>query len=268
MPYTVWPSAASRANPNTGGSVVANPGAGALVLAGMAPVVVASSTSFSTSFAGTETTISESGAWARLTGPNPDSSSNHSGWHDVSTTGGNAVPRFNAGPTGGGPGSGDYDDCYSLLTGTWPADMEAIAQIYIGPSGAQEIELQFRGSDTAGSPGTVQLYECLFNPNGLYELVRWNGQPDDFTSLTGGAVSGPTLSDSDWIKARVTGTGATVSLQIWYALAASPTSWNSLTSATDTSGSRILSGRPGIGFFSRTPETLNYGLRSYSVAAV
>lgn len=265
MPYSVWPSAATRASP-AGTSVVKQPGAGALALAGQSLSVINSgSTSFSTSFGSAETTISEGGAWARLTGPQPDSGSDHSGWHDVSTTGGNAVPRFNAGPTSGLPG-GDYDDAYSLLTGTWPADMEATAQIYVGASGAQEIELLFRGADTAGSPGTVALYECLFNPNGLYEAVRWNGPSDDFTSLA--FVSDTTLVDGDWIKASVTGTGATVTITMWYARAASPTTWVQLLSTADTSGSRRTSGRPGIGFFSRSPETLNYGLRSYSVIGV
>lgn len=219
---------------------------------------------YQTSFDLTETKVSEGARWIRST---PEGGASvHSGWHDVSTTGGNAVPRFNA-----GPGDPNYDDCYAYLSGTWYLDMESESTIYnAAASSPREVELLFRCNDTST---TVSTYECLFAIGGGAAIVRWNGAPGDFTYLIvdgDPGFTGPSggLSDGDRIRARCSGTAGTVTLQMWYARAATPTTWVSIGSVTDTSPSRLLTGSPGVGFFNRTGLPLNYGIKDFKTRAV
>lgn len=221
-----------------------------------------SSSSYSTTFAANETPISEGNAWVKLT---PEGgSSDHSGWHGVITSGGNAKPRFNAGPTMGGPLSGDYDDCYAYLAGTWPANLRAEATIYRG-AGNKEVELLFRVRDQA-SPARVWAYECLFDLGvGSCEIARWNGAPDDYTTLT--SFSPGQYNDGDRVAATISGNTPVV-ITTYVARAATPTNWVRIGSFTDSSSQRLTTGSPGIGFFVRTPLSLDYGIKDYSVMPI
>lgn len=73
-------------------------------------------------------------------------------------------------------------------------------------------------------------------------LNRHNaGSPTTMGSPLGSWVSG------DWLRVDVSGTGGTVTIRIWKALSASPTTWVLQDTWTDTSGSRITgTGYPGL----------------------
>jgi hypothetical protein len=221
--------------------------------------------SYSTTFNSDETPISESGNWLKLT---PEGgAADHSGWHGMITSGGSARPRYNAGPTMGGPGSGDYDDCYAYLAGTWPTNLRAEATVYRG-AGNKEMELLFRVSDQA-SPARIWAYECLFDYGvGSVEIARWDGLPDGYVTLNAGTPG--TYADGDRIAATITGTNPVV-ITCYVSRAATPTTWTQILTYSDSSGSRLTTGAPGIGAFCRTNASnpsLDYGIKDYSVVAI
>lgn len=221
----------------------------------------ASAQTFTTTFSATENPISESSAWIKQT-PDPGVGA-HNGWHNVRTTGGNAVATFNAGITAGGPGSGDYDDSYAYLNSLWSGSQEAEAVVYKGLGGT-EVELLLRCSDTTT---TVQTYEITYNLGGQCAIVRWNGPQDDFTILidsSTGLTDQGTMSDGDLVRARIVGQLIT----IYYAPVSNPSSWVTLGSYTDNAANKIISGAPGIGFFARTPLSLDYGFKSFTARAL
>ncbi len=210
---------------------------------------------YTTLFPATENPINESGNWTRTTPTGANA------WHDVRTTGGNAVPSANAGSS-----APDFDDSYALLVGSYPADMAAEATIYVGSgaSGALECELLFRGTQTST---TIACYECLFAIGGGVAIVRWNGPADGFdelkTDATGLTDTGG-LSDGDRVKAQIT--GQTISM--WYSRAATPTTWVSIGSYTDNSASKLTTGNPGIGFFARSPLSIDFGFKDYTATSL
>jgi hypothetical protein len=220
---------------------------------------------YSTTFATAETPISEGGNWLKLT---PEGgASDHSGWHGMITSGGSARPRYNAGPTMGGPGSGDYDDCYAYLAGTWPTNLRAEATVYRG-AGNKEMELLFRVSDQA-SPARIWAYECLFDYGvGSVEIARWDGLPDGYVTLNAGTPG--TYADGDRIAAEITGTNPVV-ITCYVSRAATPTTWEEILTYSDSSASRLTTGAPGIGAFCRTNasnSSLDYGIKDYSVEEI
>jgi len=221
-----------------------------------APVAASS---FSTTFSGTETPISEGGAWVKLT---PEGgAADHNGWHGVVTSGGNAMPRYNAGAA-----APDYDDCYAYLAGTWPTDLRAEATVYRG-TGIKEVELLFRFADQ-NSPANARGYECLFDIGaGTSELNRWNGAPDGWENLA--ADSPGTWADGDRVAATCTGTNPVV-ITRYYSRAATPTTWVQIGSPySDSTAGRFTDGAPGIGFFARSGESsLDYGFKDYSVVPI
>lgn len=215
-----------------------------------------------TTFAAAETPISEGNRWLKLT---PEGgAADHSGWHGMVTSGGNIMPRYNAGATMGGPLAGEYDDCYAYLPGTWPTDLWAEATVYRG-AGDKEIELLFRVSDQA-SPARVWAYECLFDLGvGSVEIARWNGAPTDFSTLNAGSPG--EYFDADRVAASIRGTNPVI-VTCFVALAASPTNWTQILTVSDSSASRLTAGAPGIGAFVRTNAinpSLDYGLKDYLV---
>lgn len=210
-------------------------------------------TAYSTSFAASENPISESGRWQRLSG-----TSSHDLWQDVRTTGGNAVPAANAGPTGGGPGAGDYDDAYSRLTGLWGPDNQIITTVYAG-AGAKECEHLHRCLDTGT---TVRGYEFTFDISNNFAIVRWNAAADDFEILAQTAFA--TLNDGDKCRSRVVGQVLTM----WVAPVSDPTNYTQVLTFTDNAAGKFTGGgTPGIGFFARTPLSLDFGWKDFSVAA-
>lgn len=220
------------------------------------------STTYTTSFPADETPIFEGGMWLKLT---PEGgAADHSGWHGMITSGGNAKPRYNAGPTGGGPGTGDYDDCYAYLAGTWVENLRAEATCYVG-AGNKEMELLFRVTDQA-SPARIWAYECLFDFGvGSVEIARWDGPPDAYVTLASGTPG--TYADGDRVAAEITGTNPVV-ITCYVSRAATPTSWSQICTYSDSSASRLTTGAPGIGAFSREGLSLDYGFKDYSVAPI
>lgn len=214
---------------------------------------------YSTTFSTDETPISEGGVWKKLT---PEGgAADHSGWHGIVSSGGSARPRYNAGPTMGGPGSGDYDDCYAYLAGTWQPNLRAEATIYRG-AGNKEVELLFRVTDQA-SPPRVWAYECLFDLGaGSCEIARWNGPPDDYSTLA--SFSPGTYADGDRVAAEISGQTITT----WVSRAATPTTWVPIGSHTDNASNRLTTGAPGLGFFVRQSLSLDYGVKDYSVRGI
>lgn len=218
--------------------------------------------SYSTSFNLTESPISEGGKWAKQT-PNI-SPGVHTGWHAIRTSGGNAVATANAGSERGGPGTGDYDDAYAYLSGSWAAHQECEATIHRGSGTPREVELLLRCSD---SPTQVRTYECGFTvEDGWCFFARWNGPQDDFTILVDSATGlktaesiGP-LQNGDRVRARIVGQ----TLTAWYARAATPTVWVQVGTFTDNSAGKLTAGAPGIGFFSREGNSLDYGFSDYT----
>ena len=203
--------------------------------------------------------------WLKLT---PEGgASDHTGWHGMLTSGGNAKPRHNSGATMGGPLAGEYDDCYAYLAGTWQTDLRAEATVYRG-AGNKEMELLFRVSDQA-SPARIWAYECLFDYGvGSVEIARWNGAPTDYSTLATGSPG--TYADGDRIAAVCAGTNPVV-ITCYVSRAATPTVWEQILTYSDSSGSRLTSGAPGIGAFVRTNASnpsLDYGIKDYTVLPV
>lgn len=219
-------------------------------------------TSYSTTFPLTETPISESGNWLKLTpegGP-----TDHTGWHGMITSGGNIMPRYNSGAVGGGPLAGEYDDCYAYLSGVWAQDLWAEGTIYRG-AGDKEIELLFRVVDQA-NPAQIRAYECLFDLGvGSVEIARWDGPPTDYNTLAAGTPG--EYFDGDQVAASIRGTNPVV-VTCYLALAATPNNWTQILQHSDSDPERLITGAPGIGAFCRTSApnpSLDYGLKNYIV---
>jgi len=209
----------------------------------------APATSYSTTFSATENPVSEGGAWVRNT---------TTYFHNARTTGGNLVGAANAGPDG----SGLYDDCYSHLTGAWSPNQEVVVTVYKGQATGGEIEIHLRASDTASS---MSVYECLFNVGGGVAIVRWNGTPGNITYLAVSGLNDPSgFEDGDRARARIVGQ----TIDFWYARKAAPNNWLSIGSVTDNSAGRLTSGNPGVGFFTRSPASLDYGIKDFSAVAL
>ena len=217
---------------------------------------------FTTTFPVDETPISQGGLWLKQT--SEGGASDHTGWHGMITSGGNIKPRFNSGPTGGGPLAGEYDDCYAYLSGSWPTNLRAEATIYRG-AGNKEIELLFRVSDQA-SPARVFAYECLFDlAVGSVEIARWNGAPTDYTTFT--IASPGEYFDGDRVAVTITGTNPVI-ITCYRAPAADPTNWTQIAQHQDSDPTRLTTGAPGIGAFCRTNAlnpSLDYGLKDYTL---
>jgi type II secretion system protein G len=216
---------------------------------------------YSTTFSLTENPIREGGNWVKQTPNIPPGV--HSGWHSIKTSGVNAAATANAGSETGGPGSGDYDDAYAYLSGTWAANQECEATIYRGSGTPREVELLLRCSD---STTQVRTYECGFTvEDGWCFFARWNGAQDDFTILVDSASGlrtaesiGP-FRNGDRVRARNVGQ----TLTAWYARAATPTVWVQIGTYMDNSADKLTSGAPGIGFFSREGNSLHYGFSDF-----
>jgi hypothetical protein len=195
---------------------------------------------FSTTFDGTESPISEGGAWT------------HVGldWTLVETSGGIAY--------GTQTGNGGYDDSYAHLSG-FPPDHSASAVIYRSPSldgtcGTHEVEIHLRWSD---APHDAHGYECNLAYNGAYaEIVRWNGPLSDFTYLDRGSVPGG-VKTGDTLSASIV--GARITLYV-----------NGVQVAQATDPAPFATGNPGMGFWrgGACGTTGDYGFTSYEATAL
>ncbi len=194
--------------------------------------------SYSTSFALTESPISEGGTWKRA----------NNRFTSVRTAGGNAF-----GTNGVADG---YDDSYALLAGFGP-DQEAEAVIYrsaaLAVGTTHEVELLLRFTDDSQN---ARGYECLFAYDGSVAQMRWDGGVGDFTALnsTGDFGYGRQLQTGDVVKATIT--GDTLRMYI------------NGTLMLTTVDSMYATGQPGISFFTRPGgDSANFALSSYKVTA-
>ncbi len=230
--YSVWPSAATRASP-VSSSVVAQPPAGSLAMAGQAPAVVTSGgTTFSDTFS---------------TNSNPIASP----WTHTATA-------FDTVKTASGFAQGvsytdsNNDSYCKLSTSAFQApndDYEVTCTVQAGVN-ASEIEILLRlTDDTSG----MNCYEVLYNTSGGGELVRINGGgPGGYVEITSTLYTfNAHEGTGDKIRARVTGTNPVV-ITAWGAPASNPTSWTQLFTYSDTDANRKTSGQPGMGFYQVT----------------
>jgi hypothetical protein len=190
--------------------------------------------SYTTSFDGTESPISEGGAWT------------HVGvdWTLAETADGNAF--------GTQSGTGGYDDSYAHLSG-FPANQAASGVIHrnatIDASCTHEVEILMRWSDTAHD---AHGYECNLAFDGGYaQIVRWDGPFGRFTYLASGSVPGG-VHDGDTLSASAVGDRITL-----YVNGVEITHANDATFPT---------GDPGMGFWRGGPcgSRDDYGFTSYT----
>jgi hypothetical protein len=194
--------------------------------------------SYTTNFNLVENPISEGGAWL------------NSGqlWTKVRTANGLAFGTNGPRET--------YDDSYAYLSGYAP-DQQSEAVIYVASNltgDAHEVEMLVRWADSAQS---ARGYECLFNYQGVVQIVRWNGPFGNFSVLPGSGPGylGRSLVTGDIVKATVIGN--TITAYINGAL---------ISRATD---SMWTSGQPGIGFFKRTAGlNSDFAITSYTATAL
>ncbi len=192
---------------------------------------------YTANFSGTETPISENGAWQ------------HNGldWTLVAKAGGFAH--------GTQAGDGNYDDSYAYLSG-FPADQSASATIVLNTSAtdaeSREVELLLRWSDSAHS---ATGYEINLHYLGAYaQIVRWNGLVGDF-AIIGGVTNLPKPKTGDVMKATVVGNVITV----FY-------NGTQIAQATD---STYATGNPGMGFFIRAPAAnTDFGFSSFTASGL
>ncbi len=185
------------------------------------PAVLASTSApvreFTTSFIGTESPLSEGGAWS------------HRGWSWTK------VQKKDGLAYGTQTGFGGYDDSYAYLSG-FAADHGGEAVVYVSPrltGSPHEAAILLRWAD---SPSIARGYECLFTFDGDIEIVRWNGPFGDFDPLEGGRL-GRRLVTGDVVGATIL--GATLTCFV-----------NRLPLA-QTTDATWKDGQPGISFFRR-----------------
>lgn len=217
----------------------------------------AAAQTFSTTFALTESPISESGAWRT-----------------------NLCPFFKDCQTAGGRVYGNqpqvgivspvalFEDSYAHLAGSWPANQRAEGIIDKRTTGGfQEFEIHLLGSDASDR---VKCYEIFVHQNGDYfTLAMWKG-----TALTSAATASyfDIMADAGVITAPADGDtlwGQIVGNQLTAGFIRVGGTVQTLINFDVTSGgrTRIASGTPGIGFDAggsgAETATTNYGFKSF-----
>lgn len=237
MPYSVWPSAATRAAPATT-SVAKQPSAGALALAGQAPGVTTSGASgYSTNFSLTENPIVEDGGWILGTAATD--------WLAVQTTGGIACA------TGFNPST--EDDSVAVRGGLHAGGagghfVEGVLYIGSGYSPSVPHEAELLTCVTVGPGASITLYEALFSYGSSFQLMRWNGARSDFTPL------GDVVTHNGGIQTLVDGMVCRAEFRVVSGNAEISVYQDGLLRAvfTDSSGAKLTTGtEAGIGFFCR-----------------
>ncbi|MBS0367657.1 MAG: hypothetical protein JSS57_00505 [Proteobacteria bacterium] len=219
MPYSVWPSASTRATPGQT-SIVVLPGAGALALAGGSVTVAANGLPFSTTFPATENPISQGGIWVNGRDTGID-------WKNLKTNGSGVFAESLTGQT-----AGVYDDGIAhLSTGyhSFAANQYVQATVYRAASytAGHEIELLLRFQITAHN---ARGYEVYWSTNDGLALVRWEGAVNSFTPLVNTSL---VANDGDVLRFEASGSTLTVKVNGVQKLQTTDSTWTT--------------GQPGIG---------------------
>src|SRR5208337_3094560 len=220
--------------------------------------------SYRTHFAHDENPISENGMWLNGRKDGID-------WIDVIAKNGVAygeVTRMGvaerrveqgnlaASTPGGAAPVGDYDDPTAVLSGEWGKNQHATAKVFTRKQTDkyfQEVEIRLRSTMAPHRcMGYEVFWRCLKTEMAYAEIVRWNGEIGDFTSLK--KLFGPQygVKDGDVVEATVEGnviTGFINGVEV--------------ISATDDT---FTSGAPGIGFnFGVGNTNADHGFTSFEV---
>lgn len=200
---------------------------------------------YTTSWPATENPISQGGGiWTQGGTTGLD-------WQDIQSEAGSPGTVYSTATAGDGA---HFNDCVGLIQGRFNPVRHYIRAIYrrdagYTPPNGQEVELLLGGTIIANS---IKLYELdiLF---GGPDLARWNGPIDSFAdmkaNITSGGVGGP-LSDGDDVRGEFTIVAGNPSISMFVNTAPYVT-------FVDTSGGKIVSGSPGIGFFARAGSGLD-----------
>lgn len=186
--------------------------------------------SYATSFPTTESVLSERGMWGNGLADGLD-------WQDC------AIVSGRCSGTGHASTSPPYDDCTSVLKGTWGPNQTVFATVtttnqQAGGSIFEEVELRLRSVIT---PHVCNGYEITFRctNNGYVQINLWNGPLNSFTQLWN-TDPGPGIATGDVLKATIIGSQIKIYKN------------NVQIGATyDTIGDAIRfdSGNPGLGMF-------------------
>jgi hypothetical protein len=186
------------------------------------PTTPPGAVNFTTSFNLTEFPISEGGAWTKA----------NNAWLNVKTENGVAHA---------GGYNFNYDDSYAYLKQPFGPDQTVEAVLDVSAAAfdrnqTHEALLLVRMSDDSQN---ARGYECLFNYDGGFALMKWTGPPGGWQhiSLTYSSYLGRDLVTGDVLKCSVI--GSTITGYINNVM---------MIQAVDNT---FASGQPGIGFFVR-----------------
>lgn len=249
MPYSVWPSAATRATPAAAG-IAKQPGVGSLVLAGQTPIIVAGST----------TTFTDNFNRANV-------SPMDNGWFDPDTTfqapsqilSNRAFGTLAASGNSGGP----YNDAIILRPEFTGNNYKVTGTIYLNPStsfgGNQEVEIWLRGTSGATRNdgfGNSKAYGYEINTNRRGEYLYLSRFMAPSFLAAGGSVGA--WATGDIFEAEIQGQRIIVRVR-----------GSVVIDYTDSAAGNYTSGYPGIGFYvdNGGPVT-DFGFDSVTVLAL
>jgi len=201
---------------------------------------VASVRSYRTRFELDEDPISEDGRWINGAKDGLD-------WHNVITRNGVAF---------GAVSKGEYTDPTALLAGEWAKNQTVKAKVFSRNQTEkhhQEVEIRLRSTLTPHRcTGYEVFWRCLRTPNAYVEIVRWNGNVGDWTSLKKHTGAQYGVTDGDVVEATIVGNvirGYINGVEV--------------ISATDDT---YKAGHPGMGFnFGVGNSNVDFGFSSYEV---
>lgn len=198
---------------------------------------------YTTTFPGTETPISESGNWTSGKSVGLD-------WSNCVTAGG--VVRGSQ-TSGGGP---TYSDSTALLTGTWASNQTVTVTFQKGSPDENlypEVEIRLRSALSAHS---CRGYECLWSlrtsSDCYVSIVKWNGPFGDFVGVANATGAAYAIADGTILKASVVGSTITMFTNGVAMLQGTDTTWTN--------------GTPGIGFDHNgsAAEDAKFGFTSFT----
>ncbi len=156
---------------------------------------------YTTSFAGTENPLSESGRWAN----------NGLDWTTIRKGHGLAYST----QSGIEAGKFKFNDSYAVLSG-FPPDQEAWGKVNISkPSSTyyQELEILLRFTSSAHNTTGYECFaRCIDDSSSYVEIVRWDGPVGKFTYVARMHGTGYGLKNGDTLKASIIGNVITVSI--------------------------------------------------------